>query len=117
MGSLVPRAARLSRHKFNPDLIVSPQSFEEAASHLNKVPASAQEDERRRKEEIRCSRRNELTDHRRRPLGPAGCWDVDEVHSLGLGDCMVALADACRSAFRRDPRKESFIGSTPCAEL
>lgn len=117
LRSLVPRAARFSRHKFNPDLLVSSQSFEEQAARLSKVPSSAQEDERRRKEEIRCSRRNELTDHRRRALGPAGCWDVDAVHHFELGDCMVALANACQLTFHGDARGASFTNMTPVQEL
>jgi len=117
LRSLVPRAARFSRRSFNPDLIVSTHSFEEEASRLTKVPTSAQEDQRRRDEEIRCSRIKELRDHRRRQLGPAGCWDVDEVHSLALGDCVVALANACHEAFRSDARKASFTSSTQVQEL
>merc|ERR1712037_892740 len=83
----------------------------------SKVPVSAQEDARRRDEEIRCSRTNELADHRRRPLGPAGCWDVDEVHSLQLGDCTVALANALREAFRSDVCRASLPNCMQVQEL
>jgi len=103
----------MSRNSHNPDLRVSSTCFGAEAQSLAKPVYSAKADTERRNH----ASPHELTDHRGRPLGQPGCWDVDEVHEFGLCDCLVALAEACRKRYWSDMRKASFLNIQPGEEL
>lgn len=120
LRSLMPRAKRMSRASYDPDLRVSRVSFQSEVAQLAQVPVTESEDVRRRAEEHGCNPSKQLKDHRGRALGLPGCWDVDEqISPCGSGECLSRLAAAVRQSLPMHGSAQQnchFLGS-PGREL